>query len=315
MNKKIIAIAITTVMAAPVAMADMKISGQVGAAFTSSDKNVAAGTDTTKASREMGDSGLSKLVFDGTSGNGYARVAMDVRNIMGGAPTGIRGRDFYLGYKIGAGSLQLGRMPSAVAGIEGDKYNATFLQLRRTAAIATTSNTLTDSYTASPVIQYATKVAGASVKVQFDPNDNTGTSGAEGYLAASVKGNAGAVGYFAGYNNGAGTEGTPANKDSNLKFGVSMKFGAVKATVMQMNADNDGVKNNATTVFADMGLGNGLSAGAAYGTNKAKGTFTRVALTKSLNKGTAIFGGMTMKKATSAATSGTTFGVGMKVKF
>ena len=313
MNKKIIAIAIATVMAAPVAMADVKISGQLGASLTSSDKNAGAGSDTTKASREMTDSGLSKLDFKGTSGDAYTHIGMDIRNLMAGQT--LAGRDLYLGYKFGASSVQFGRMPSAVAGLEGDKYNATFLQSRRTAAVATTSNTLTDSFTASPVIQYATKVAGNTVKVQYDPADNTGRSAAEGYLAVSVKGNAGAVGYFAGYNNGAGTEGTPANKDSNMKFGASMKFGAVKATGMYMMSDNDSVKDNAYLIMADMGLGNGLSVGAAYGANKAKGTFTRVAATKSLSKTNSIFGGLTMKKATSAATSSTVMGVGMKIKF
>ena len=311
MNKKIIAIAIATVMAAPVAMADLKISGQLGAALTQSDKNAAAGTDTDKSSREFGDSGLSKLTFDGTSGDAYARIGMDVRSIFGGG--GIAGRDFYAGYKLASGSIQFGRMAAAAAGIEGDKYNATFLQARRTSAYATTCNSCNDSFSGSPVIQYKTKVAGNTINLQYDPTDNTDSSTKSGYLAASIKGSAGAIGYFASYNN-AGTDGTTANNDSNLKYGVSMKMGAVKATLAMTTADDDGTKDNAYLLMADMGLGNGLSVNAGYGANKAKDTWYRVALTKSINKGASLFGGL-VTETPDGGTAATVMGVGMKVKF
>ena len=322
MNKKIIAIAIASAMAAPVAMADVKITGQLGAALVFSDKNAGAtptaGTagkfdDAAKDYRGMQDSGLSKLDFKGTSGNAYAHIGMDIRNLMAGQS--LAGRDLYLGYKLGAGSVQAGRMPSALAGLEGDKYNATFLEMRRTAAVATTENTLTDSFTASPVLQYAAKMGGAAVKIQYDVAENSQGSAAEGYLAVSVKGKAGAVGYFAGYNNGKGTaENGVSNSDSNMKVGASMKFGAVKATLVYMAADDDGTKDNATAILADMGMGEGMSVGVGYGTNKAKDTWTRLAMTKSLNKGAKVFAGMTIKDP-DGSTAGTTFGAGMAVKF
>ena len=334
MNKKIIAIAIASAMAAPVAMADMKVSGQLGAALTFSDKNTNAGTDAA-SSREFGDEGLTKVVFDGTAGNAFARMGIDTRSIANGKGAGalVNGRAFYAGYKLSGMSVSFGRMGAALAGLEGDKYNATFLQSRRTAAVATTNNTTTDSFTASMVIQLAGKAGGMAYKVQYDPADNTDTSGGEGHFAVSVKGKAGSVGYFAGYNNGHGTENAAqatvyngdgtvktaavaatSNSDSNMKVGASMGFGKVKATLMYMASDNDGTKNNATTILADMNMGNGMNAGIGYGTNKAKDTWTRVAMTKSLNKGAKIFGGATIKdpKGSSAAT---VFGVGMAVKF
>ena len=317
MNKKIIAIAIATAMAAPVAMADMKISGQLGAALTSSDKNTAAGSDTDKASREFSESGLSKLTFDGTAGNAYARVGIDIRNIRTGAATGMRGRDFYFGHKFGAHSVQVGRMGSAVAGLEGDKYNATFLELRRTAAVATTDNALNDSFNASSVIQVAGKAGAVKYKVQYDPTDNTAGSSQEGHFGVGLSGKVGAVALFAGYNNGSGTEGTPKNKETNTKFGASMKFGSAKVTAVSYAADDNGTKDTAVALIADMNMGNGLSVGVATGSNKIKSTWSRLALTKSLNKSAKLFGGLTSKvtKTTTTSTTAQVMGVGMVVKF
>ena len=328
MNKKLIAIAIAATMAAPAAMADVKITGQLGAAFVSSSKDQVAtptastagkSDDSTKAYRGMQDSGLSKLDFKGTAGNAYTHIGMDIRNLMAGST--LAGRDLYLGYKFGKSTLQFGRMGSALAGIEGDKYNATFLELRRTAGVSSTKNNMTDSFATSPIVQFATKVGSAAIKVQFDPADNSQGSTTEGYAAISVKGKAGAVGYFAGYNNGTGTgESGATNKDSNTKVGLSMKFGAAKATLMNMASDNDGVKATANALLVDMGLGNGLDLGLGYGQNKDKDTWSRVAITKKINKGTKIFGGVTSKKGDAASidatkTSGTSVGVGMAIKF
>ena len=330
MNKKIIAIAIATAMAAPVAMADVKVSGQIGASIVNASKGFTVPTSAGAgaapevagtAYRAMQDSGLSKIDFSGNSGDAIFKIGIDIRNIMGGAPSGLRGRDFWLGYKLGgAGVVSFGRMGSALAGLEGDKYNATFLELRRTAAVATTSNTLTDSFTASPVVQYTTKLGGASLKVQYDPNDKTAVSGAEGYAAIALKGKAGAIGYFLGYNNGTGTD-TAGNKDSNMKVGASMKMGSIKGTLMVMNADNNGVKQAATTLMADMGMGNGLDLGFAYGSTtegvNKKDTFMRLGVTKKLSKGASLFGGYVAKHDDNAATNKNTngLGLGMKIKF
>ena len=326
MNKKIIAIAVASAMAAPVAMADVKVGGQIGAAFISASKGYSTptaggvlGSDATKSYRTMEDNGLSKLEFSGSDGDAFFKIGMDTRALM--AKKGVVGRDFRLGYKFGASAIQFGRMPAALAGIEGDKYNATFMELRRTAAVATTYNDSTDTYFTSPIVEFSTKAGGATIKVQADIADNTSTSTTEGYYAASVKGKAGAIGYFAGVNNGSGKDqATPNNKDQNIKAGVSMKMGAVKGTLMVMNADNDGAKSSSTTIMADMGLGNGLSVGVAYGVQGSgvnnKDTFMRLAATKSLSKMTSLFGGYVAKHDDDAATKDTNaLGVGMKIKF
>jgi len=329
MNKKIIAIAIASALTAPAAMADVTVGGQIGAAYVSGSKGFSmptaggdlgqtAGSD---AYRTMADSGLSKLEFSGNDGNAVFKIAMDIRGLMSGSAGQLKGRDFWLGYKFNAGTLTFGRMPAALAGIEGDKYNATFLELRRTAAVATTYNNSTDTYYTSPIAQWAMKAGGASIKVQYDPADKTSTSATEGYYAVSVKGQAGAIGYFAGVNNGQGKDTGTSTKEQNMKVGASMKFGAVKATLMAMNSDDSTDKNSAITVFADMDMGNNLSAGVAFGTQTSgankKDTMMRLALTKKLSKATKIFGGYVAKRNDDAAANKDTngIGVGMAIKF
>jgi hypothetical protein len=289
-------------MSAPV-MADVTVGGQIGASYISASKGYLMPTspladkDTgevngTDAYRTMMDNGLSKVEFSGTDGDAYFKFALDTRTWMNGANAAAVGRDFYLGYKFGASSIQAGRMPAALAGLEGDKYNATFLELRRTAAVSTTDAYSTDTYFNSPILQFATKAGGASIKIQYDAQDKSDFSNDEGYYAVAVKGAAGAFGYFAGVNNGSGTD-TAGNKEQNIKAGASMKMGAVKATLMVMNSDKNSVKASSTAIMADMGLGNGLSLGVAYGMQNSgaanKDTFMRLAATKSLSKMTSLF--------------------------
>ena len=332
MNKKIIAIAIASALTAPAAMADVTVSGQIGAAYISASKGYltpTAGNSTNKgdlgqtlgsdAYRTMEDNGLSQLNFSGNSGNAVFKIGMDIRGLM--QKSYAVGRDFWLGYKFNAGTLSFGRMPAALAGLEGDKYNATFLELRRTAAVATTWNESTDTYYTSPIAQWAMKAGGADIKVQFDPADKTSTSGTEGYYAVSVKGQAGAIGYFAGVNNGQGKDTGTSTKEQNTKLGASMKFGAVKATLMAMNSDDNTDKNSAITIMADMDMGSGTSAGVAFGTQTSgannKDTFMRLALNKQLDKATRIFGGYVAKRNDDATANKDTnaLGVGMAIKF
>ena len=333
MNKKIIAIAVAAAVSAPAAMADVKVGGQIGAAYISASKgflipssNAAdkdgGEVDGTDAYRTMTDSGLSKLEFSGKDGNAFFKIGMDIRNIMGkGAGTG-NGRDFNLGYKFGSTAVKFGRMPSALAGLEKDKYNATFLESRRTAAVATTNNDTTDTYNTNPIIEVTTKAGAVAIKAQYDAGDKTDATSGEGYYAIAVSGKAGPVGYFAGINNGLGSD-AAGTDDSNMKLGASMKFGAVKATLMLMSSDTATANSDkeSTANMADMGLGNGLSVGVGYGvqtgTVNKDDTWMRLALTKSLSKKTSLFGGYVTKHDESAATNKDTnaLGVGMKIKF
>ena len=69
MNKKIIAIAIAAAMTAPVAMADIMVSGRMAGELVSSESD---GTNPTPT--VMKDSGMARIYFDATMGNAFAQM-------------------------------------------------------------------------------------------------------------------------------------------------------------------------------------------------------------------------------------------------
>ena len=320
MNKTIIAIAIATAMAAPVAMADVTVSGGVGFHLTMDDSKNGTGVDTAKASRAMGDKGRTLMQFDGTNGNGYARIGYQDGNQ---ARDSIR--DLYVGYKIGGDStVQMGVMAGAAKNLEKDPYIATFLQMRGTAAEAVTAAISgTSPYGSSSfvgAVQYATKVSGMDVKVQYSPVDNSATTKNAGHLGLSIAGKASGINFWAAYNNGqANGAGTATDaKHVNAKAGASMKMGTIKLTVAISNADNNktGVgASTSSTILADFALGNGLSANAGYGANGDTGTWMRVAVNKALNKGTDFYAGYVSTANAAGTDTGSQLGLVISSKF
>ena len=316
MNKKLIAIAVASVMAAPVAMADINISGRVGLHLTSlSDDAVLNDV------RSTYDKGQTRLQFDGTSGNGYARIAYNDSSF-----NRTKLRETYVGYKMGNGmSVQVGRMAGSVKNIEKDPYIATFLQTRGTAAESVTATNYGSSSFVDNVVQLSMKAGAANVKVQFDPSDNAGPNA--GHLGIAVTGKAGAVNYWAGYNNAtADGAGALTTSQSNIKVGAAMKFGAVKVSLNYTSMDTDaavpaaGTATDSILVMADMGFGNGLSGNVSFATRSGDvaaddATWMRLAVNKKLNKGTSMYAGFTTTDNETANTDTSEVGVGMVVKF
>ena len=318
MNKKIIAIAIATAMAAPVAMADMKISGRVNKQVVITD--IDGGT----SARDTNDSGHTRLVFDGTAGDAYARIGLDER--VGRSLTGAK-RDNYVGYKFGGGmSLQVGSMGNSGKNIEKDALIATFLETRSAVATVNPSSKYASSSFVEDVAQLKMKAGPATVKVQLGLNASDTTTGAtnEGYTAFSVTGKAGAVKYWVAYNNDSGDQGlNGGSDDTNTKIGATMKFGKVAATLNYETRDDDGVSNEAITIRANMGFGNGLKgyAGMAMASGdagaSADATWLRLGVSKKLNKNASIYAGYTSTDydAASANADFSKIGAGMTVKF
>lgn len=327
MNKKLIAIAVASVMAAPVAMADVKISGRVALDFTILDTD-----GVNDNARGLSDSGMTRLQFDGTSGDAYARIALDER--LGRDDNTLASytktkRDNYLGYKFGNGmSVQAGRMAGVAKNLEKDPYIASFLETRSTVANSNTHVRYASSSFIDSIAQLSMKAGAANIKVQFGPAEYSNNH--NGHIGVGVSGKAGAVAYFASYNNGSadGDSSTPPYaSQSNIKVGGSMKFGAVKATLMYTSMDKDGVvgAGNATdSIFIDanMGFGNGLSGNVGFATRSGDvaaddATFMRLAVLKKLNKGTSVYAGYTTTDYDNASASADTseLGVGMVVKF
>ena len=326
MNKKIIAIAVASVMAAPVAMADLKISGRVNQQFVNTD------TDGGASTLNNTDNGHARLQFDAKSGDVYGRLALDERfGRDNGAANGADGRtkrDQYVGYKFGAASLQYGRMGGAAKNIEKDPLIATFLEVRSSVASANPANAYDSSSFVNEVLQFSTKAGNANIKVQLGLSDNdvadatTAGDTNQGYTAFSIRGKAGPVTYFASYNNGNADQGTTANDDSNTKIGATMKFGKVAATLAIKNQDNNGFNTDVVVLRANMGLGDGQKIYAGVATreddNGASGdsTWFRLGYSKTLSKGATVYAGYTSTDNDTAGSADvSTLGAGMTLKF
>ena len=331
MNKKIIAIAIASAMAAPAAMAEMSISGNFGGDFVSSSKGAGSAADTTATTRQFEDNGASKIDFNATSGSAFGKFGFN----MGPGAAGVDSngdtnfnspvyRDYFLGYKFSGGSsFQFGTMAGAAKNLEKDNLIATFLQTRGTYAEARTSGAYGSSGFIKNIIQYKMKAGDANVTIQYDPTDNFVNSTNEGHAGISVAGKASGINYWVSYNNGIGgdkglTNTTATVSQSNMKAGGSMKFGSIKATLNYTSADDATNKWNAIAVTGDMGLGNGLSVQATLaqtsGDAAKKGAFTRVAVIKSIGPKARMYAGITNNKP-KGGVSADQVGLGMSVKF
>ena len=299
MNKKIIAIAIASAMAAPAAMADLKISGKMAGEFTNGGSN---------DEMAMSDAGQARLVFDGTAGNAFARISYK-EGLAGNIGTDVRQK--YLGYKFGNSNVRFGIANSALYVLEGDKWKGTYAQMKNAGMVAGNSGA------ERGIVQLQTKMGGATVKFDYNPNNeidaNGGALGNSGYLGVSDKGKMGNIGYFAGYGNGAGSIAT--SSESNMKVGASMKFGAVNTTLMYNSSDTvAGGEVSGIVLMADMGLGNGLAVNFGYSMHMDNDdTQMRLVASKSLNKGTKVYGAFSNKDLAGTATS--VIGGGMIVAF
>lgn len=323
MNKKLIAIAVASVMAAPAAMADMKISGMVAQDFTIlSDDTVADDV------RGISDSGFTRLQFDGTSGDAYARIALDERlgRDDNTADSYMKTkRDSYVGYKFGGGmSVQAGRMAGVAKNLEKDPYIATFLEIRSTAASSYTDVKFGSSSFIDGVVQLKMKAGAGNLAVQFGPaeyaNDNNG------HIGVAFTGKGAGINYYASYNNGS-ADGDSTNplgypSQSNIKLGGNMKFGSVKVGLMYTSMDTDGAGGATDSIFVDgnFDLGNSLSANVGFGTRTGDvaaddATLLRLAVMKKLNKGASVYAGFTSTANDTANTDTSEMGVGMVVKF
>ena len=320
MNKKIIAIAIAAAMSAPV-MADVKVSGALGGDMTSNNseyRTAATGEVTTngETSITFNDNGMSQINFIATEGDSYGKLGLNVgpgsksktavKQQGNGDTVSAAGpvyRDYFIGHKLGGGmKFQFGNMSGALKNMEKDPYIATFLQLRSSPGLTQTSSAYGSSSFVHNLLQFSMKAGPADVTVQYDATKNVNSSTNEGHTAVGVKGKAGPVAYFAGFNNGTSGE-KAAKAQSNVKLGGSMKFGAIKATLVYTTSDTGATngKAAATAIMADMGMGNGLAINAAYGmkdddVDTKDANWMRIAVSKKLSKKSTVYGGYTSTK-------------------
>ena len=198
-------------------------------------------------------------------------------------------------------SLQAGRMAGVAKNLEKDPFIVTFVETRSTVAISYTGGGYGSSSFIDNVVQLSMKAGAAKIKIQYDASEYGSTN--DGHLGIGVSGKAGAVNYWASYNNGTadGNNSSLTTSQSNMKLGGAMKFGKVKVSLNYTSMDKDGSSttfpvNDATdsiSLGANMGFGNGLSGNVGFATRSGDvaaddATFIRVAIMKMLNKGTSM---------------------------
>ena len=293
MNKKVLAAAIAAAMVAPVAQADLKISGRVAMELVSEDGNINAR-----------DYGNQRLQLDWADESGFmGRVALDMRQTKFESSTGgSELRDYYTGYKGGFGTLMAGRLAGAGKNIEGDKYVGTFLELRN--AFVKGGSYGSSSFI-NNMIEYNNKFGDSVVKLQYNPTDN---GGAKGDLGASIKAKLAGAGVFAAYNNQGDT-------NTYWKVGGNMKFGEFNTRLVYEN--DDGQAEAASWVLgADMGFGNGWTGTVDYsdkGELRTESAY-RVGVYKKFSKKAHMWAGYTQNGTSSTTTAAfAAYGVGFRV--
>ncbi len=293
MNKKVLVAAIAAAMVAPVAQADLKISGRTALELVSEDGNINAQ-----------DYGNQRLQFDISQDNWFGRYALDMRYSKWFDATGSNSkfRDFYTGVKTDVGSFSAGRLAGAGKNIEGDRYVGTFLELRNAFV---KGGKYGSSGFVDNMIQWSNKVGGASVKVQYNPTDN---GGAKGDLGLGVKAKAGAADVFLAYNN---------QGDSNTywKIGGKMGFGDITARLVYENDDGQ-TEAASFALGADMSLGNGMVATVDYsdkGETRSEAAY-RLGIYKKFSKKAHLWAGYTQNGSSSNTTTAiAAYGVGVRV--
>lgn len=286
MNKKIISMAVAAALVAPMAaQADVTVSGRAAVEMTSN------------ATLGMADHGMNRIEFTGTEGDWKAKIAFDMRQLNNATQWGGQ-RDAWISTKVGGGDLVMGRASTVVANLEGDKFIATFLQLRGAAVDASSFGS--GSFN-NEVIQYKTKMGGASVGVEYVLSADSAAPYTvnNGHYAVGVKGKAGSVGYYFGMNNGAGAA-------SNMKVGASMEMGG-----MNVRLGMDQYADSKMNLGVDMKMGGGtLDVTFADKGSDTAATYTRIAyMTKAA--GANLHAGYVINGTDGADT----FGVGVTVKF
>ena len=302
MNKKIIAIAIATAMAAPVAMADVKLSGKTVFALSQ-----ATGTDITGAAAnfQAQDTG-SKIAIDASAKAGSgATVFAHLENHVnladsGSGESGFLGKQrfAFMGYKAGFGSFTMGSMKSPMKGATGshDLFADTAGDHNGVKAngLGFTHGAIQPiqegSYTEGDSLAVSTKAGGFKIMVSHNlPSDALNS----GDTQASISGKAGPVAVTAAMYSGAKNETYKSmtylagkmkfgNIGATLQYqarttqasvastttglGATMKAGNGKAKLQYLMLDNVGTDSDVTftTVGYDMGLGKGVGVGINY---------------------------------------------------
>jgi len=273
MNKKVIAMAVTAALAAPLAAqaADLKVSGRVAGDFVSQTTPGA----TVENAMGFADYGQSRIQFDATDESGwYARYAQDVRlgrlqteivNIAGAldgtpgakGPTFATDRDQYVGVKASFGDIRFGRVTNVVANLEKDPLIGTFLEYRNAAVLGGSWGSASFN---NSMVQFRKDLGGIKLAVEYGPESKDANAtpiggNNQGAYGVALNGKAGNIGYYLGMNNQGNVAGSEATF---TKLGGSMAMGNLD---LKLNYDNVAPKVGTATNNILVGLGMKMGSG------------------------------------------------------
>ena len=301
MNKKIIAIAIATAMAAPAAMAEVSVSGLAKWGLVGGDTNA-------KNQIISGDTG-SRFIVKGsqkTSG-GKAFAVVDVNlstNDANALPGSTRGGSF-VGLSGSFGTITGGNQPSALKGAVG-KHDL----FADSPSDQNNVGVYNEQHKGNG-IKYATKMGGAKVSLSYNLESDAATT----YTTAAVDVKAGPALITLGVHSGSSTH---AIKSTSY-LGASMKFGAAKVIVQyQDEKAKNGDKDTVVGLGASMKAGPGVVKFKYMINDKKVGTAdktqTSLGYDMGLGKGVGLGFHYTMVDNQTAKDTGQ-YGVGIGVKF
>ena len=246
MNKKIIAIAIAAVVAAPAAMADVKISGvanfsyykQGGGALTAAQKEV-----------KTNDTG-SRFIVKATSGKAFAYVENHMNLANAGGNSFMDGRRFaFWGYNADFGTLTMGAMKSPMKGATGAQDLFADSSGDHNKGLTGKSSIQEAGYTQGDAVNLAIKAGGAKINIGHNL-DGGATNTGDTQISVAMK--AGPADVSVAILSG----GTAATFKSVNYLGAKMKFGNIG-----VNAQYQTTETNASAKVTNTGLGAYMKAG------------------------------------------------------
>ena len=301
MNKKILSLVVAAAIAAPmVAQAELKVSGRFYGEMASVDGDITAPSG--------GDSGHSRLQFDGGDADASVRMAFNMDawyTNADGANNGLL-REFMGSVKLGGGNLYMGRVANAANSGWNDAFTGTFMEARDKGIMKVGS--FKDHR-----IGFKTKAGDLSIDASFGPG--TGASN-DGTYSIGVAGKMGGINVALGADNddtgGAGTGST------STRVAVSGDAGGFKWGVEAANADQEALGGASATTM-DTGLFAQIGGKAAdmtwnvgYGSvTDLKTTFIRAGLIKNMGSKAKVYAGVTSYDDGTGAIS--SFGAGLRV--
>ena len=301
MKKTLIAAGIAAVMAAPVAMADVKVSGQVKYTFTSADSEISATGDRILADNSITVSSSEDL-GNGMSAFASLTIDYDASSCAGGS------KDQIVGLKGAFGAVTIGYQESVLQGKISSRFDDGAASV---GPITQLESNLVDTGRDANVLYMTPTVNGFSAAVQtIDAADGGGFRDVG--TAYAVFYDNGPLSVAAGMH-----DMEAANSDASV-IAVSYTMGDAKVSLGRY--DQDGATNDAddTVVRLDYKLGGGNSLILGYRDGEASGTdrdVLSVKLTHSFSKQTAIWAGVRNVDDNGADGDGNVAHAGMIHKF